>query len=190
MAGDTFAVDCMAETLEHTTIGSLRPGRRGQPGAGAGSGRSAGRAYGARPRRRRRRGAVVAHAGHRPGTADLAARRAAGLRRRQGEHRRGRHLAHRHRRDRDGVRSGHHPAHLARDHPAGGLARQAREPRSRRAGPLRAPGRSEPSSATRPGARRDRGRPARHGGPGESLRNRATCSAPARPRASLATNRS
>jgi riboflavin synthase len=26
IAGDTFAVDCMAETLEHTTIGSLRPG--------------------------------------------------------------------------------------------------------------------------------------------------------------------
>jgi riboflavin synthase len=26
IGGDTFAVDCMAETLEHTTIGSLRPG--------------------------------------------------------------------------------------------------------------------------------------------------------------------
>ena len=26
IAGDTFAVDCMAETLEHTTVGSLRPG--------------------------------------------------------------------------------------------------------------------------------------------------------------------
>jgi len=26
MAGGTFAVDCMAETLEHTTVGSLRPG--------------------------------------------------------------------------------------------------------------------------------------------------------------------
>lgn len=26
IVGDTFAVDCMAETLEHTTIGALRPG--------------------------------------------------------------------------------------------------------------------------------------------------------------------
>ena len=94
---DGFVVDCMPETLARTTLGRPAPRRPRSTWSGPwplgdrlGGHLVLGHVDGV--------GEVlaVAPAGHRPGGADLAARRAAGLRRRQGVHRRRRHLAHGH----------------------------------------------------------------------------------------------